>query len=131
MKGTKKKLTNSEVFPSTDELIPEVWEAKLPKTLFEELTNRYEELGPKYLTEYKVDDRKINGMMYTDRIVNCREEIVDAVFCLLGQIFKEQVANVREPSENLYIMLSGLIEIYTTLKFIEHEEDYAIKVTPF
>ena len=89
--------------------------AILPDSLAAEIKERYETLGDKYLSDkFHTDGRQINGMMFTDRIINCKEEVVDAVFCILGQIFKETVKGI-EPSENMFPMLYGLIQVYSLL----------------
>lgn len=120
------KQIKHNVYPSIEELIPSILRSKLPATLIEEITERYETLGEKYLTDEVTEDgRRVNGMCYSDRIVNCREEIVDGVFCILGQILKEQLVE-KEPDDRLYELLIALIEIYSSLKFIENEGDYVI-----
>ena len=113
------------VYPSIDELAPREIRAIVPVLLMQEIEERYEKLGEKYLTdETRPDGRRINGMMYSDRIVNCREEIIDAVFCVLGQIFKDtRVANV-EPSDSLYVMLTALIQVYSMCVVMEEEHEY-------
>lgn len=116
----------TNVYPNIEELIPSILRSKLPATLIEEVTERYETLGFKYVSEEITDDnRLINSMMYTDRIINCREEIVDGVFCILGQILKEQLVE-KNPPDILYDLLVNLSEIYSTLKFMEHEGEYVV-----
>lgn len=107
----------TNVYPSTEELIPEVFQAMLPASLVKEITERYETLGFKYVSGEKLseDGRLVNDMMYTSRIDNCLEEIVDATFCILGQIFKDSVVN-KPSSDNLYTVLQSLIDIYSLLK---------------
>lgn len=105
----------TNVYPSISELIPASLEAKIPSSLYKDIANRYLTLGDKYLTEYvTVDNRPINGMMYSDRVQNCIEEIVDAAFCILGEIFKRTVKGI-DPGENLYILLDGITQIYSLL----------------
>lgn len=104
-----------DVYPSVSELIPPSLEAKIPGSLYKDIANRYLTLGAKYMTEYvTVDNRPINGMMYSDRIQNCIEEIVDAAFCVLGEIFKRSLKG-KDPGNNLYILLDGIIQIYSLL----------------
>ena len=111
--------------------MPYILKAKLPATLVSEMEDRYATLGTKYLTEdFTPEGRQINGMMYTDRFENCREEIVDAVFCILGQIFKEQAAG-NTLDDNIYIILMGLIEIYSGLVYIEQSNNYVKQVGAF
>lgn len=103
------------MYPSVEELIPDLLMNKLPKNLAEEIIHRYQTLGPNYLTDVRhLDGRPVNGMIYTDRIVNCLEEVVDAVFCILGQIFKDTNSG-HMPSENLADILDGLIHVWTLL----------------
>ena len=103
------------VYPSISELIPPALEAKIPSSLYKEIVNRYLTLGPAYLTGFlNVDGRPINGMMYTDRISNALEEIVDAQFCVLGEIFKRFARGIG-PNENLYTLLDGINQIYSLL----------------
>jgi len=97
----------------------------LPAELSEEVATRYATLGEKYLTDrVHTDGRRINGMMETNRLVNANEEIIDAVFCMLGQIFKDTVAN-KEPSDNIYAALEGMIKVYQILKFEDDNGDYS------
>lgn len=113
------------VYPSIDELIPKPLKAVLPHSLTEEISERYATLGEKYLTERTLPDgRHINGMMFTDRIVNCREEVVDGVFCILGQIFKDVNIGQHEPTEGLYEMLEGLSRIYSMCVQLEGQQKY-------
>jgi len=97
----------------------------LPAELSEEVATRYATLGEKYLTDrVHTDERRINGMMDTNRLVNANEEIIDAVFCMLGQIFKDTVTN-KEPSDNIYAALEGMIKVYQILKFEDDNGDYS------
>lgn len=115
----------NKVYPSIEELIPKSLKAFLPQSLVEEISVRYETLGDKYLTEQILPDgRQINGMIFSDRLVNCREEVVDAVFCILGQIFKDVNHGKHEPSENLSEMLGGLTKIYSLCVQMEEQQDY-------
>jgi hypothetical protein len=99
--------------------------AILPELLLGEIEDRYETLGEKYLTEnHHIDGRLINGMMYTDRIVNCREEVVDAVFCVMGQIYKDTNIAGVEPNDSLFLMLSNLIQVYSLCIILEEEAAY-------
>lgn len=113
------------VYPSIDELMPAELRNLLPGPLAVEIQERYETLGEKYLTDgLNSDGRRINGMMFTDRIINANEEIVDAVFCMLGQIFKD-VAAGKEPHNDVYDAMEGMIKIYQILKLMEQRGDYA------
>ena len=99
--------------------------AFLPQSLVEEIAERYETLGEKYLTDQALPDgRRINGMIFTDRIVNCREEVVDAVFCILGQVFKDVHHGQHSPTENLDVMLDGLVKIYSLCVQLEEQQNY-------
>lgn len=114
-----------EPYPSISELLPPLLLAKIPHKLAEEITERYATLGEKYLTDaLHTDGRRINGMMFTDRMVNMNEEIVDAVFCAVGQIFKDTNAG-KLPSENLAYILDGLTELYTMIALEIHKGGYA------
>lgn len=98
----------------------------IPSELAREIEERYEKLGAKYLTDQTTEDgRPINGMMFTSRIENCREEVVDAVFCILGWIFKvnhdigadgEKRFRIHyhepEPPDSAYDALRALINVY-------------------
>lgn len=113
---------NSKVYPSIDELMPEPLMNMLPVNLARDISIRYETLGGKYLSaEFHNDGRQINAMMFTSRIVNCLEEIIDSVFCILGQIFKETVDG-GEPADYLFDVLTGLINLYGLLKAHEDED---------
>lgn len=110
------------VYPSIEELMPELLLTKIPASLAREIEHRYVKLGDKYLTDnFTEDGRRINAMMYTNRIENGLEEIVDAVFCILGWIFKH-LRNGTEPPEAAYQSLMGLIEVYSIMS-VEKERD--------
>lgn len=114
-------MTNADVYPSIDELMPEVLLARIPEALARDIRERYATLGTKYLTEdLHTDGRRINAMMYTSRVANANEEIVDAAFCMLGEIFKANV-NQEEIPDWTYQVLLGCIEIYSMLKAVEAE----------
>lgn len=108
-------MTMTKMYPSIEELIPPALEAKIPSSLYKDIANRYLTLGPGYATDFiTVDGRPINGMMYSDRVQNCIEEIVDAAFCVIGEIFKRNAKGI-EPGQNMYILLEGIIQIYSLL----------------
>lgn len=104
----------TNVYPSTEELIPEVFQAMLPASLVKEIAERYETLGPGYVTDEKHEGRFVNQMMKTSRIDNCLEEIVDAAFCMLGWAFKSRVNDNKIP-DSCYTVLQSLCDIYTLL----------------
>lgn len=109
------KLNNEDPYPSILELVPDALMAVIPAKLFVEIAERYQTLGVKYQTEQQhADGRYINNMMFTSRIDNCREEVVDAAFCMLGWIFKARARNRPIPN-NAYTILTGLIQIYGLL----------------
>lgn len=114
----------TNVYPSIEELMPRPLLNILPSPLVEDVVTRYRELGDKYLTyALHTDGRRINGMMYTDRVVNANEEIVDAVFCMLGQIFKD-TSKGMEPRDNIYVALELMIKLYQILKLEEQSGYY-------
>lgn len=109
----------------------------IPSELAREIEERYEKLGAKYLTDQTTEDgRPINGLMFTSRIENCREEVVDAVFCILGWIFKSNVptgnlvGNMNTgfhlenggPPDSAYDALRALINVYG-ICVAEYERD--------
>lgn len=103
------------MYPSSKELIPEVFQAMLPASLEREIVERYETLGSAYISEDKTGDgRSINKMMFTSRIDNCLEEVVDAAFCMLGWAFKARHAGQNIP-DSCYTVLQQLCDIYTLL----------------
>lgn len=115
----------SAVYPSMEELLPDVLRALVPAKLCDDMTVRYATLGEKYLTEKKYSDgRFINSMMDTSRIQNCVEEVVDAVFCILGWIFKCKVSGADYP-HSAYVILRGLIEVYSLLEAEKAQNAYA------
>lgn len=115
-------MTNADVYPSIDELMPEILLARIPESLARDIRERYSTLGTKYLTDERhTDGRRINAMMFTSRVANANEEIVDAAFCMLGTIFKAQ-ANEEEIPDWAYQVLMGCIEIYSMLKAVEAED---------
>ena len=112
---TPEKYMTTKPYPSIEELIPPSLEAKIPGSLYKDIANRYITLGGSYLTEFlTVDGRPINQMMFSDRVTNCIEEIVDAAFCVIGEIFKRNAKGI-EPGNNLYVLLEGIIQIYSLL----------------
>lgn len=132
-------MQSNNVYPSIDELMPEAMLGIIPASLAKEIAYRYETLGPKYLSEaHTKDGRPVNSMMFTSRIQNCREEVVDAVFCILGWIFKEiqREGHIKHPSgipignderfegppDSAYDALRGLITVYSIL-VAEFERD--------
>lgn len=116
-------MTNTaDVYPSIDELLPEVFLSRLPVALVRDITERYTTLGTKYLSqELHEDGRRINAMMFTSRVSNCIEEVVDAAFCMIGQAFKAQAVG-EQPEDYIYDCLMGLVEIYGLLKAHEDED---------
>lgn len=115
-------MTNAGVYPSIDELMPEILLARIPESLARAIRERYNTLGTKYLTDQvHTDGRRINAMMFTSRVANANEEIVDAAFCMLGTIFKAN-ANEEEIPDWAYQVLMGCIEIYSMLKAVEAED---------
>lgn len=112
----------NSVYPSIEELMPEVMQALIPEALAKEIRERYLTLGTKYATDQvHTDGRRINAMMFTSRVANCREEIVDAAFCMLGTIFKAQAAEEEIP-DWAYTILRGCIEIYSMLMAVQSED---------
>jgi hypothetical protein len=110
------------VYPNLEELMPEVLLSRLPVTLVRDISERYLTLGGKYLSnEVHTDGRPINAMMFTSRVVNCIEEVVDGAFCMIGQAFKQQAAG-EQPDDYIYDALMGLVEIYALLKAHEDED---------
>jgi hypothetical protein len=115
----------NNVYPSIEELMPSILLTKIPASLADEIRTRYETLGEKYLTpNVHSDGRFVNAMMYTSRVANCLEEIVDSVFCVLGWIFKAQVDGRRIP-DSAFACLDMLIDIYSLLS-AELEIDLAM-----
>lgn len=114
------------VYPSIEELTPRVIKSYIPELLMQEIKERYETLGEKYLTEQTTEDgRRINAMMFTDRIVNCREELIDAAFCVIGQIYKEAI-NGNQPDDAFYALLEGCIDMYSLCVALEESESYVV-----
>lgn len=110
------------VYPSVEELMPNILKSRIPDTLARDIEERYTTLGGKYLTEKSHHDgRLINNMMFSNRIQECLEEVVDAVFCVLGWIFKYTTKG-EEPPNVAFSALTGLIEIYSIL-YVQREID--------
>lgn len=115
-------LTENNVYPNISELMPEPLLAMVPVLLARDIETRYASLGTKYLTEERhTDGRQINALMYTSRVANANEEIVDAFFCMLGTAFKATV-NEEEIPDWVYEVMTGLIHIYGVLKMVEVED---------
>lgn len=105
----------SAVYPDISELIPPELEARVPASLANWVTERYELLGPKYLTDdIRHDGRRVNSCMNNSSIQLALEEVVDAVFNVLVWIFKLRLA--REDQQAAYSALIGLIELYALLQ---------------
>jgi hypothetical protein len=106
---------SASVYPSFQELCPAIMETRLPARLISEMAMRYESLGDKYLTEQlHTDGRRINAMMFTSRVGNCIEEVVDSVFCVLGWIFKAKRLGKPIPP-SAYPCLDMLTQVYSLL----------------
>lgn len=115
----------NQAYPNIDELMPPLLQTRIPMQLGEEIKRRYNELGDKYQTmNQHTDGRFMNGMMFTSRIDNALEEIVDAVFCMLGHVFR-CTARGEEPSENIYTALTGLIDIWSLLTVEKTNDPFA------
>lgn len=118
-------MKKNEVYPSVQELMPDVLLAKIPQTLAINIEERYKTLGTKYLTEHKTEDgRLINSCMFGNSIQEALEEVVDAVFNILVLLFKHSQRNDHEIPNYTYDVLTGLIEIYTVL-YTMHDIDKA------
>lgn len=111
------------VYPSTQEIMPDLLLYKLPKKLVDDIEDRYERLGPKYVTEEThIDGRRINGCMLKSSSQDAIEEVIDAVFNILVLIFKNSRLDPVIPDQ-LYSILTGLVEIYTALAVIREQQD--------
>lgn len=121
-------LDPENVYPSLKEILPEVLLTRIPSALAEEISTRYATLGPKYMTDQQhVDGRYINGCMFKSSANDALEEVVDAVFNILVLIFKTHNNTGVVPNEkvgqtsNAYIVLLGLLEIYSSLAALRAE----------
>lgn len=113
---------NNGVYPSIEELIPQILTHRLPASLQDSLKTRYEELGGKYLTkEEYIDGRLTNACMFNNSLQDAVEEVVDAVFNNLVWMYKHERRNGKVPTVAMET-LSGLIEIYSLMK-IQKEID--------
>ena len=108
----------NNVYPSTEELMPELIRARLPALLCDEVEERYRTLGEKYVTDIVHEDgRYINGCMYKSSAQDAVEEVIDAVFNTLVWIFKiNGGAGDQSSAESSWLILQGLIETYALLK---------------
>lgn len=112
-----------EVYPSIDELMPHVMLGFVPGALAQEVTERYENLGLKYLTNKKTEDgRWVNACMDKSSVQDCREEVIDAVFNTLVWIFKGSKSE-QGIAPNAYPVLKNLIECYGILLTEKELED--------
>lgn len=104
-----------EVYPSIDDLMPHVMLGLIPGALAQEIKERYENLGLKYLTNKRTEDgRWINACMDKSSVQDAREEVIDAVFNTLVWIFKGYKSK-DGISPNSYPVLKNLIECYSIL----------------
>lgn len=109
------------VYPDIKELIPPELEARVPASLADWVTNRYEMLGPKYLTDdIRADGRRVNSCMNNSSVMLALEEVVDAVFNVLVWLFKLKLAGANQ--ESAYSALLGLIELYALLQ-VEYQRN--------
>lgn len=108
-------MNEAQVYPSIQELVPSELRRELPDALYNEIAFRYATLGEKYMTDKQFSDgRFINGMMFTNRIENCIEEVVDAVFCILGWILKHQLK--EKPMNSVqFECLAHAVNLYNLL----------------
>ena len=96
------------------ELLPEELQARVPASLSAWITQRYEELGGKYLTDdIRADGRVVNACMNKDSVQDALEEVVDATFNVLVWLFKLRLEG--KEGESAYSALLGLIELYALL----------------
>jgi hypothetical protein len=106
-------------YPNTDELLPNMLLAKVPASLVLDITRRYKEYGPKYMTDgFHIDGRQINACMQRNSIQDAIEEVVDAVFNVLVWIFKlskDNSAYGQHAGQQATSALAGLVDIYTLL----------------
>ena len=110
-----KVIDMNNVYPSVHEFVPDLMLSMIPASLYETIKERYETLGPKYVTETQhTDGRLINACMFTDDVQNILEEVVDAVFRSLIKIYKSSMYD-SVMDNNDYTVLRGLIEIYQLL----------------
>lgn len=99
------------MYPSLDELLDALTESS--RTMFgeplrSELRRRYDLHGWEYDSGKKhTDSRPRNACLDNDSIADAREELVDAVFNLVVQLFKDKIGakrNWRARSALLYIL---------------------------
>lgn len=100
----------TDVFPSVKEILPESVRRRLTGEIIQEITERYEKFGPKYIGPLNhPDGRRINMCMLNDSAQDAIEEVVDA-------IFNVSVLFVKRRSVMQLRMLKKLAEIYDELK---------------
>lgn len=114
-------LNKDSVYPSIEELLPDLLLSRIPASLAEDMQHRYETLGPKYLTDnMSSDGRRINACMFNSSVQDALEEVVDAVFNVCVWIYKGTIVGHIE--DNAYPCLMGLIEIYALLKASKEQD---------
>lgn len=123
-RGSCKEINMQMVYPSAEEILPDIMLARVPASLASEIRERYELLGPKYVTDkVHTDGRLINGCMFKSSIQDALEEIVDCCFNVLVWIMKlDKAGTIQYTGANAYQVLMGIIEIYSIL-VIERERD--------
>lgn len=106
--------SQSEVYPSISEILPEKLLGRMPFSLVSDIEERYEKLGGKYLTDELTEDgRRINACMNKNSVQDAIEEVIDAVFNVCVWMLK---INKREEIDaDAVSCLFGLIEIYALL----------------
>jgi hypothetical protein len=111
------------VYPSIEEILPEVLLARVPASLASIITERYRTFGSKYVTQDTYNGRLVNSCMYKSSVQDALEEIVDATFNTLVWIFKLSDVDSWSGKGEYYdeagmeamAVLMGLIEIYSLL----------------
>lgn len=114
----------NEVYPSMQDLAPDILRAHLSGLLLERVKERYANLGGKYMLpfpEWQHKGRAMNACMVKDSRQDIEEEIVDAVFNTLVLLLKSRKNDDSNTAEHASDILMMLSQVFATLETIRGE----------
>lgn len=101
----------NEMFPRIDEILTPAVRRRLNKEIIDQITTRYAEHGPEYISDKKLPDgRVVNQCMLKDSAQDAIEEVIDALFNTIILSMKQKyVGNI----------LRHLVEAYNSLAMLK------------
>lgn len=107
-------------WPSIAELEGSSGNTKIPANLMALISKRYEEHAPEYISdEMHPSGKPYNKCMFVDNLVECEEEIVDAVFNAMVYNMRAQLGATWRVSEKLVEDLSEIWLFLQRLKAVQ------------